>query len=64
MSPGFNHSGGVRLAPTPPGVPVAMTSISRAFPSRHVADEHQAIMNAVLSDDADAAVILLTAHYN
>ncbi|KRR02339.1 GntR family transcriptional regulator [Bradyrhizobium valentinum] len=39
-------------------------SIRKAFPSRHVADEHQAIMSAVLSGDADAAVILLTAHYN
>nr|WP_315837057.1 GntR family transcriptional regulator [Bradyrhizobium prioritasuperba] len=38
-------------------------SIRKAFPSRHVADEHQAIMNAVLSGDADAAVTALTAHY-
>ena len=26
LSPGFSHSGGWRLAPTPPGVPLAMTS--------------------------------------
>ncbi|MBN4055526.1 TonB-dependent receptor [bacterium AH-315-K03] len=26
VSPGFIHTGGVRLAPTPPGVPVAITS--------------------------------------
>jgi DNA-binding GntR family transcriptional regulator len=38
-------------------------SIRKAFPSRHVADEHQAIMNAVLNHDADQAVALLTAHY-
>jgi DNA-binding GntR family transcriptional regulator len=38
-------------------------SIRKAFPSRHVADEHQAIMNAVLNRDADQAVALLTAHY-
>ena len=25
-SPGFIHKGGVRFAPTPPGVPVAITS--------------------------------------
>ena len=39
-------------------------SIRKAFPSRHVADEHQAIMNAVLNHDADQAVALLTAHYS
>jgi DNA-binding GntR family transcriptional regulator len=38
-------------------------SIRKAFPSRHVTDEHQAIMAAVLSGDADHAVDLLTAHY-
>jgi DNA-binding GntR family transcriptional regulator len=38
-------------------------SIRKAFPSRHVTDEHQAIMTAVLSGDADRAVELLTAHY-
>jgi DNA-binding GntR family transcriptional regulator len=38
-------------------------SIQKAFPSRHVADEHQAIMTAVLSGRADEAVALLTAHY-
>ena len=38
-------------------------SIQKAFPSRHVADEHQAIMSAVLSGGADEAVALLTAHY-
>jgi DNA-binding GntR family transcriptional regulator len=38
-------------------------SIQKAFPSRHVADEHQAIMSAVLSVRADDAVALLRAHY-
>ena len=38
-------------------------SISKAFPLRHVGDEHAAIMEAVLSGDADLAVKLLTAHY-
>jgi DNA-binding GntR family transcriptional regulator len=38
-------------------------SIRKAFPSRHVADEHQAILEAVLSGDADKAVDLLTSHY-
>ncbi|WP_299719297.1 GntR family transcriptional regulator [Tardiphaga sp.] len=38
-------------------------SIRKAFPSRHVADEHQAILNAVLSKDAEVAVALLTTHY-
>jgi DNA-binding GntR family transcriptional regulator len=38
-------------------------SIRKAFPSRRVADEHQAIMNAVLSKDAEVAVALLTTHY-
>ncbi|MBR0720959.1 GntR family transcriptional regulator [Bradyrhizobium manausense] len=38
-------------------------SISKAFPSRHVGDEHAAIMDAVLSGDCDLAVKLLTAHY-
>jgi len=38
-------------------------SIQKAFPSRHVADEHQAIMSAVLCGKADDAVVLLTAHY-
>jgi DNA-binding GntR family transcriptional regulator len=38
-------------------------SIRKAFPSRHVTDEHQAITSAVLSGDADRAVDLLTAHY-
>lgn len=38
-------------------------SIQKAFPSRHVADEHQAIMSAVLSGRTDEAVALLTAHY-
>jgi DNA-binding GntR family transcriptional regulator len=38
-------------------------SIRKAFPSRHVADEHAAIMDAVLNHDADQAVALLTAHY-
>jgi DNA-binding GntR family transcriptional regulator len=39
-------------------------SIRKAFPSRHVADEHQAIMDAVLSGDADHAAALLTKHYS
>jgi DNA-binding GntR family transcriptional regulator len=39
-------------------------SIRKAFPSRHVADEHQAIMTAVLSGDTEVAVALLAAHYN
>ncbi|MDB5618171.1 GntR family transcriptional regulator [Tardiphaga sp.] len=38
-------------------------SIRKAFPSRHVTDEHQSIMNAVLSGNADHAVDLLTTHY-
>jgi DNA-binding GntR family transcriptional regulator len=38
-------------------------SIQKAFPSRHVADEHQAILSAVLSGGTDQAVALLTAHY-
>lgn len=37
-------------------------SIQKVFPSRHVADEHQAIMSAVLSRGTDEAVALLTAH--
>ena len=39
-------------------------SIRRAFLSRHVADEHQAIVDAVLQGDADRSVALLTAHYS
>jgi DNA-binding GntR family transcriptional regulator len=38
-------------------------SIRKAFPSRHVADEHQAIMNAVLGKNVEAAVALLAEHY-
>ncbi len=38
-------------------------SIRKAFPSRHVTDEHQAIMDAVLSGNADRAVELLQKHY-
>jgi DNA-binding GntR family transcriptional regulator len=38
-------------------------SIRKAFPGRHVADEHQAIMSAVLSGGTDQAVALLAAHY-
>jgi DNA-binding GntR family transcriptional regulator len=38
-------------------------SIRKAFPGRHVADEHQAIVNAALSGDADRAAALLTAHF-
>ena len=39
-------------------------SIRKVFSSRQVADEHQAIMDAVLSKDANAAVALLAAHYS
>ncbi len=38
-------------------------SINKAFPSRHVADEHQAILESVLSGDADKAADLLATHY-
>jgi DNA-binding GntR family transcriptional regulator len=38
-------------------------SIQKAFLSRHVADEHQAIMSAVLGGGTDDALALLTAHY-
>jgi DNA-binding GntR family transcriptional regulator len=38
-------------------------SISKAFPSRHVPAEHQAILEAVLATDADRAVNLLSHHY-
>jgi DNA-binding GntR family transcriptional regulator len=38
-------------------------SIQKAFPGRHVADEHQAIVNAALSGDADKAAALLTDHF-
>ena len=38
-------------------------SIRKAFPSRHIGDEHAAIVEAVLSGDADLAVQLLTRHY-
>jgi DNA-binding GntR family transcriptional regulator len=38
-------------------------SIRKAFPSRHVGDEHLAITNAVMSGNADEATNLLTAHY-
>lgn len=38
-------------------------SIRKAFPTRHVADEHQAIVTAVLAGDVEAAVAQLTAHY-
>jgi DNA-binding GntR family transcriptional regulator len=38
-------------------------SIRKAYPSRPVGDEHLAIANAVMSGDAEAAVKLLTAHY-
>ena len=39
-------------------------SIRKAFPTRHISEEHQTITEAVLSGDADHAVELLTAHYN
>ena len=38
-------------------------SIGKAFPSRHVGDEHLAITNAVMGGHTDEAVKLLTAHY-
>ena len=38
-------------------------SIRKAFPSRHIGDEHLAIVNAVMSGNADEAVALLAAHY-
>jgi DNA-binding GntR family transcriptional regulator len=38
-------------------------SIHKSFPSRHVGDEHLAIVNAVMNGNADEAVKLLTAHY-
>jgi DNA-binding GntR family transcriptional regulator len=38
-------------------------SIRKAFPTRHVADEHQAILGAVLSGDADKAADLLSSHF-
>ncbi|MGY2905523.1 GntR family transcriptional regulator [Bradyrhizobium sp. URHC0002] len=38
-------------------------SIQKAFPGRHVADEHQTIVNAALSGDADKAAALLTDHF-
>lgn len=38
-------------------------SIRRAFPARPVADEHLAIVTAVLDADADRAVDLLMRHY-
>ncbi len=39
-------------------------SIGKAFPSRRVADEHQAILDAVLAHDAEQASRLLAAHFN
>lgn len=39
-------------------------SIRKAFGTRHVNDEHESILKAVLSGDADNAVILLENHYN
>jgi DNA-binding GntR family transcriptional regulator len=38
-------------------------SIRKAFPSRHVDDEHQAIADAVLRGDTEEAATLLSAHY-
>jgi DNA-binding GntR family transcriptional regulator len=38
-------------------------SIKKAFLTRHVADEHQALLSAVLSGDADRAANLLSAHF-
>ncbi len=39
-------------------------SIRKAFPSRRVADEHQAILDSVLGHDAEQAALLLAAHFN
>jgi DNA-binding GntR family transcriptional regulator len=38
-------------------------SIVKAYPSRPVAEEHQAILDAVLARDADQATTLLAAHF-
>lgn len=38
-------------------------SIRRAFPTRQVADEHQAIVTSVLDREVDRAVALLERHY-
>jgi DNA-binding GntR family transcriptional regulator len=38
-------------------------SIRRAFPTRHVADEHVAIFEAVLDADVERAIDLLSRHY-
>ena len=38
-------------------------SIRKAFPSRHVGEEHLAIATAVMSSNTDEAVRLLMAHY-
>jgi DNA-binding GntR family transcriptional regulator len=38
-------------------------SIGKAYPSRHVVGEHEAIFDAVMSGVVDKAVDLLTAHY-
>lgn len=38
-------------------------SIRKAFTSRHVGDEHRAILDAILAADCDLASDLLTAHY-
>lgn len=40
-----------------------MLSIRKAFPSRHVGDEHRAILEAILASDGSLASSLLTAHY-
>ncbi len=37
---------------------------SKAYPSRDVAEEHNAVCDAVLARDADTAVSLLMQHYN
>jgi len=38
-------------------------SIGKAFPSRHVGDEHLAIVNVVMQGSADEAARMLSAHY-
>lgn len=38
-------------------------SISRAYPTRNVRDEHETILRAVVDGDTDRAVALLTDHY-
>src|SRR6267154_2897281 len=49
VSPGFIHTGGLRRAPTPPGVPVTMTSPgSKGCEGRDVIDEPRDAVNHLL----------------